>query len=149
MKNYYENDLYNSNSPQETIEKEEGTDFLKYEYTEIKQILNEKIKELNYTENIYRETLTKFQKKFDELENVNTKLRSLLLEKQEENETLLQQNNDLMRKLNESPRRMPKAADKDYYIDELTNRLKNMENLLKERDEEIFSMRGVMFINIE
>src|SRR4051812_4850524 len=83
----------------EHLETEVLINNFKYKYEELKTILDEKINELHQTELAYKECISKFQYKFDDLENVNYKLRTLLLEKQNENDELAQQNLNLIKRI--------------------------------------------------
>jgi hypothetical protein len=132
----------NSNSfhPQkEQLRTEDLINNFKFKYEELKAILDDKIKELHHTEQTYKEYIFKFQYKFDELENVNYKLRTLLLEKQSENDELTQQNLGLLKRIEQDGTSNP-------YIDrngeELNYKLKNLEAVLKERDETIHNLKA-------
>jgi pyruvate-formate lyase-activating enzyme len=127
----------------EHLETEELINNFKFKYEELKIILDEKIKELHHTETAYKECITKFQYKFDELENVNYKLRTLLIEKQNENEELLRENSELHRRLGGDNDCYKGTFEKDRnIIEELNYKVRSLESILKERDETIHSLKS-------
>ena len=152
MKNYYDNQFPDDND-KDHLETEGLIENFKFKYDELKEILNEKIKELYYKENVYKDCLTKFQYKFDELENVNVRLRECLIEKQRENEDLIRQNIELIKKVNDFnymqdgySNKMIK--EKEFEIDDLNYKLRNIEIALKDKEDQLHHFK-VNFINTE
>jgi hypothetical protein len=142
-------DIYNTDNyfKKEHLETEELINNFKFKYEELKDILDDKIKELHQTEFAFKDCIQKFQFKFDELENVNSKLRSLLIEKQAENEELNRQNIEFYKRLNGDTIENYKTIEKDRNIEELNYKLKNLELILKERDETIHNLKSTHINN--
>ena len=147
MKNYYDNQ-FSDDIQKEHLETEDLIENFKFKYDELKEILNEKIKELFYKENLYKDCLTKFQYKFDELENVNVRLRDCLIEKQKENEDLIRQNIDLIKKINDFNYMQEGYSnkilqEKEYEIDDLNYRVRNLEIAYKEKEDELHHIKVI------
>ena len=122
--------------PHNRLETDEIVTNFKYRYSELKYLLDLKVKELQMTEINYQEILQKLQIKLDELENVNYKLKNLTMLKDNENEEMKRKMHELMKNNHNSF-----GGSKNYASTENNNeKIYQMELLVKEKDDEIYRL---------
>ena len=76
--------MINNNITDQPLETEELVNNFKYKYEDLKYIFDLKIKEMHIAENNYREILKTFQYKLEELEDLNSQLKNLVISKENE-----------------------------------------------------------------
>lgn len=131
----------NTLTTDQPIETEELVNSFKYKYEELKYIFDLKIKEMQITENNYIDILKKLQLKLDELEDLNSQLKNLVITKENENAQL----NQTISNLRDKPYNYDKnhisinsyklVQEKEKMIDDLNMKIKNLE---KAKDESTF-----------
>jgi len=125
--------MINNNLTDQPLETEELVNSFKYKYEDLKYIFDLKIKEMHIAENNYREILKKFQFKLEELEDLNTQLKNLVIAKENE---IAQLHQTILIKDEEN-----KNSEK-ILQEKLSNLVKEKEDLINDLNNKIKILKG-------